>query len=54
LFNDQPICDQENNKGIKFPIKLKKIGESSKHATLEMKATILDKSDFILTGWIDV
>jgi hypothetical protein len=31
-----------------------KIGESTKHATLEMKATILDKSDIILTSWIDV
>jgi hypothetical protein len=30
------------------------IGESNKHATLAMKATILDKSDIILTSWIDV
>jgi hypothetical protein len=30
------------------------IGESSKQATLAMKATILDKSDIILTSWIDV
>jgi hypothetical protein len=30
------------------------IGESSEHATLAMKATILDKSDIILTRWIDV
>jgi hypothetical protein len=31
-----------------------KIGESSKYATLVMKATILDKSDIILTSWIDM
>jgi hypothetical protein len=30
------------------------MGESNKHATLAMKATILDKSDIILTSWIDV
>jgi hypothetical protein len=29
------------------------IGESSKHATLAMKATILDKGDIFLTSWID-
>jgi hypothetical protein len=29
-----------------------KIGESNKYATLEMKATIFDKSDIILTSWI--
>jgi hypothetical protein len=29
------------------------IGESSKHATLAMKTTILDKSDIILTSWIE-
>jgi hypothetical protein len=34
-------------------IKLK-IGESDKHATLVMRATILDKSNIILTRWIDV
>jgi hypothetical protein len=31
-----------------------KIGESNKYATLAMKATILDKSDIILTSWIDM
>jgi hypothetical protein len=31
-----------------------KVGESNKQATLEMKATIFDKSDIILTSWIDV
>jgi hypothetical protein len=30
------------------------MGESNKHATLAMKATILNKSDIILTSWIDV
>jgi hypothetical protein len=34
--------------------KLWKIGESIKYATLAMKATILDKSDIILTIWIDM
>jgi hypothetical protein len=29
------------------------IGESSKHANLAMKTTILDKRDIILTSWID-
>jgi hypothetical protein len=29
------------------------IEESSKYATLAMKATILDKGDIILTSWID-
>jgi hypothetical protein len=31
-----------------------KIGESITYATLAMKATILDKSDIILTSWIDM
>jgi hypothetical protein len=31
-----------------------KIGESNKYATLAMKATIFDKSDIILTSWIDM
>jgi hypothetical protein len=31
-----------------------KIGESNKHATLVMRATILDKGNIILTRWIDV
>ena len=31
-----------------------KIGESSRYATLAMKATILDKDDIILTSWIDM
>jgi hypothetical protein len=31
-----------------------KIGESSTYATLAMKATILYKSDVILTSWIDM
>jgi hypothetical protein len=31
-----------------------KIGESSKYATLIMKATILDKSDITLPNWIDL
>ena len=30
------------------------IGESSKYATLEVKATILDKDGIILTRWIDM
>jgi hypothetical protein len=33
--------------------KLRK-GESSKYATLVMKATILYKSDIILTSWIEM
>jgi hypothetical protein len=32
----------------------KKIGESNKHATLTLKATILDKGDIILPSWIEV
>jgi hypothetical protein len=44
---------KRTTKAIDFHSSLK-IGESNKHATLEMKATILDKSDFILTSWIDV
>jgi hypothetical protein len=53
LFNDQTNnrCDQKNN--IRISNKLK-IGESSKYATLTMKATILDKSDIILPSWIDL
>jgi hypothetical protein len=31
-----------------------KIGESSKYATLAVKATILDKRDIILISWIDM
>jgi hypothetical protein len=31
-----------------------KIGESNQYATLAMKATILDKSDIILSSWIDM
>ena len=31
-----------------------KIGESSKYATLIMKATILDKSDTSLPNWIEL
>ena len=31
-----------------------KIGESSKYATLTMKATILDKGDITLPRWIDM
>jgi hypothetical protein len=31
-----------------------KIGESSKYATLIMKATILDKNDITLPNWIDL
>jgi hypothetical protein len=46
-------CDQKNNIGIRLTNKLI-LGESNKHATLAMKATILDKSDIILTSWIDV
>ena len=30
------------------------IGESSKYATLTMKATILDKGDITLPRWIDM
>ena len=44
---------KKTTKALNFQSSLK-IGESNKHATLEMKATILDKSDIILTSWIDV
>jgi hypothetical protein len=49
LFNDQTNnrCDQKSNISIRLSNKLK-IGESSRYATLTMKATILDKSDIIL------
>jgi hypothetical protein len=30
------------------------MGESSKYATLTMKATILDKGDIILPSWIEM
>ncbi len=30
------------------------VGESSKYATLTMKATILDKGDITLPRWIDM
>jgi hypothetical protein len=55
LFNDQTnnICDQKNNIGIRSLKKLK-TGESSKYATLTMKATILDKGDITLPRWIDM
>jgi hypothetical protein len=55
LFNDQTHnrCDQENNIGIRSLNKLK-MGESSKYATLIMKATILDKGDIILPSWIEM
>jgi hypothetical protein len=46
-------CDQKNNIGIRLTNKLIFFGESNKHATLAMRATILDKSDIILTRWID-
>jgi hypothetical protein len=53
LFNDQTNnrCDQTNN--IRISNKLK-IGESSKYATLTIKATILDKSDITLPNWIEL
>jgi hypothetical protein len=46
LFNDQTNnrCDQKNNICIRLSNNLK-IGESSKYATLIMKAKILDRSD---------
>jgi hypothetical protein len=44
-------CDQKNN--IRIPHKLK-IGESSKYATLTIKATILDESDITLPNWIEL
>jgi hypothetical protein len=39
--------------GIRSLNKLK-TGESSKYATLTMKATILDKGDITLPRWIDM
>jgi hypothetical protein len=36
---------------INYQFKLR-VGESSKYATLAMKATILDKDDITLTRWI--
>jgi hypothetical protein len=50
LFNDQTNnrCDQKNNICIRLSNKLK-IGESSKYATLIMKAAILDRSVITLT-----
>jgi hypothetical protein len=30
------------------------VGESSKYVILTMRAAILDKSDIILTSWIDM
>jgi hypothetical protein len=55
LFNDQTNnrCDQKNNIGISLSNKLKP-GESSKYATLTMKATIFDKGDIILPSWIEM
>jgi hypothetical protein len=44
-------CDQKNN--IRISNKLK-IGESSKYATLTIKATTLNKSDITLPNWIDL
>jgi hypothetical protein len=51
LFNDQTNnrCDQKNNIGIRSLT-----GESSKYATLTMKATIFDKDDITLPRWIDM
>jgi hypothetical protein len=48
LFYDQTsnVCDQESNI-LEYELK---IGESNKQATLAMRATILDKSDIILTS----
>ncbi len=46
-------CDQKNNIFIRLSIKLR-VGESSKYATLTMKATILDKGDITLPRWIDM
>ena len=43
---------KKTTKALNFQSSLK-IGESNKHATLEMKATILDKSDITLTSLID-
>jgi hypothetical protein len=51
LFNDQ-ITDVI--KRTTYALDKLKIGESSKYATLAMKATILYKSDIILTSRIDV
>jgi hypothetical protein len=42
-----------NNIGIRSLNKLK-MGESSKYATLTMRATILDKGDVILPRGIDM
>jgi hypothetical protein len=55
VINDQPNngCDQKNNICIRLSNKLK-IGESSKYATLIMKATICDKSDTYSTIWIEL
>jgi hypothetical protein len=44
-------CDQKSN--IRISNKLK-IRESSKYATLTIKATILNKSDITLPNWIDL
>jgi hypothetical protein len=44
-------CDQKKN--IRISNKLK-IGESSKYATLTIKATILNKGDITLPNWIDL
>jgi hypothetical protein len=44
-------CDQKSN--IIISNKLR-IGESSKYATLTIKATILDKSDITLPNWIEI
>jgi hypothetical protein len=53
LFNDQTnnICDQKNNIIISNKLKIE---ESSKYATLTIKATILDKGDITLPNWIEV
>jgi hypothetical protein len=55
LFNDQTNnrCDQKNNIVIRSLNKLK-TRESSKYATLTMKATILNKGDITLPRWIDM
>jgi hypothetical protein len=40
-------------KRIAYALNKLKKGESSKYATLAMKATILDKSDITLPCWIE-
>jgi hypothetical protein len=53
LLNDQTDAIKRTTYALDYKTGLK-IGESSKYATLTIKATILEKSDIALPSWIEM